>query len=182
MATYISMLRGINVGGHKKILMADLRALYKKLKFSNIESYIQSGNVVFDTESKTTPSELAQMIEQAITKKYGFDVPVIIRTPEEIEHVISSNPYRDELETDIKRVYVSFLATNPAAANLEKLKAFDFAPDQYHVEGQDIFLCYGDRASNSKMTNNFFENKLKVAATSRNWRTVNKLYEMATNS
>lgn len=174
MPTYISILRGINVSGQKKILMADLTELYKSLKFKNIVTYIQSGNVVFNTSIKSY-NEISAKIFKAIFKKYGFEIPVLVRTIAEIEKVIVENPFKSESE---ERLYVTFLDQMPVKENIGKLKTIDFPPDKFILNDKTIYLhclSYG----NTKLSNNFFENKLKVTATTRNWKTVNKLAEIA---
>ena len=127
MRKYISILRGINVGGNRKILMADLKALYKKLGFSEIVSYIQSGNVKFETNKKSSQKELGEQIKTAIHQQYGFDVPVLVRTKEELENTIANNPFHEEPDLDTAKLYVSFLADTPTAENLEKLNQLDFS-------------------------------------------------------
>ncbi len=176
MARYISILRGINVGGRRKILMADLKVLYKELGFSNVTTYIQSGNVAFDSP-KTESQKLSGKIKEAIDKTYGFDVPVIIRTAEEIKQAIAINPFLKG-EADIEGLFLAFLAEEPSKENLEKLKSIEFPEDKFEVIEKDVFIYCSGRFSDSKLTNNFFENKLKVAATTRNWKTVKKLHEI----
>lgn len=175
MQTYISILRGINVSGQKKIIMTDLVNLYEDLGFSDVVSYIQSGNVIFKTNQKTTGTKLAKTIEAKLSEKYGFDVPVIIRTLSELTKVIAANPFINEPEDSL---YVTFLSAAPNANNLEKLDDVSFLPDTFEIIDKEIFLSVASYG-NTKLSNNFFENKLKVTATTRNWKTVNKLVEMA---
>ncbi len=174
MKTYISILRGINVNGQKKILMQDLTELYQDLDFKEVVTYIQSGNVIFKTEKKFTDIKLAKLIEEKIAEKYNFHVPIIIRTYEDLQNVVLTNPFKNE---DIDSLYVTFLSNTPNALNLMKLDDANFLPDKFEVIGKEIFICvtsYG----NTKLSNNFFESKLKVIATTRNWKTVNKLIEI----
>src|SRR5690349_15767045 len=112
METFISILRGINVSGQKKIQMTDLKELYESLTFKDVTPFIQSGNVIF--KSKKSPDEkLAKKIEDAIHKRYGFDVPVIIRTVEEMQHTISANPFLQQKNIDVEKLHVTFLAEIP---------------------------------------------------------------------
>ncbi len=177
MARYISILRGINVGGRRKILMADLKLLYEELGFSNITTYIQSGNVAFDFPKTESQEKLSRKIKAAIDKTYGFDVPVITRTTQEIEQTIAINPFLKET-ADIKGLFLAFLTEEPSEENLGKLNGIEFPNDAFEVIGKNVYICCSGRFSDSKLTNNFFENKLKVAATTRNWKTVMKLQEM----
>jgi uncharacterized protein (DUF1697 family) len=179
MQTFISILRGINVSGQKKILMPDLKAIYENLKFRQIKTYIQSGNVVFKSDSKISDIQLARKIEKAIFAKYNFEVPVIIRTKEELEKILSQNPFTKEKNIDLKKLHVTFLSETPDKEKEAKIKEVDFAPDQFIIIGKEIYLHIPGSYGETKLSNKFFENKLKVSATTRNWNTVNKLFEMA---
>ena len=181
MTRYISILRGINVGGRRKILMADLKLLYKGLGFSNVTTYIQSGNVAFDFPKTESQAKLSGKIKEAIDKVYGFDVPVIIRTAAEIAQAIAINPFLKETD-DIEGLFLAFLAEEPSKENLEKAKSIEFLNDAFEVIGKNVFISCSGRFSDSKITNNFFENKLKVAATTRNWKTVKKLHEIGVDN
>ena len=175
MKTYISILRGINVSGQKKIIMTDLQALYESLNFKDVITYIQSGNVIFKTDKKYTAVKLAKLIEDKIASTYNFEVPVIIRTLEELKNVKSRNPYKKE---DVDSLYVTFLSNTPNAINLEKLDNVSFLPDKFEIIDKEIYLCVASYG-NTKLSNNFFESKLKVTATTRNLKTINILAELA---
>ena len=178
MQTYISILRGINVSGQKKILMADLKALYESLKFKDVITYIQSGNVIFKTTEKLSDKELAKKIETAIIKKYDFSVPVIIRSADEIKNVISANPFLKNKNINTEKLHVTFLADEPESIYLEAVNKLDFAPDKFVITGKEVFLYIPESYAETKLSNKFFENKLKVSATTRNWKTINKLMEL----
>lgn len=179
MTTYISILRGINVSGQKLIRMADLEKLYEGLGFSNILSYIQSGNVIFRTGLSVTVKELSVKIEEAIQQKYGFYVPVIIRTLEEMKEAIGSNPFLKGPGHPTEKLYITFLEDKPQLANIEKINHFDFLPDKFVIIEREVFLDCAGGYGTTRLSNTFFENKLKVKATTRNWNTVNKLVELA---
>ena len=176
--TFISILRGINVSGQKKILMADLKSLFEKLKFKEVATYIQSGNVIFKSDEKLSEREVAEKIEKAIIKKYNFHVPVIIRNEEEFKKIISSNVFTKEESIDTKGFHVVFLSDFPAKANVELIESIDFSPDKFIIKGKEIYLHISGSYGETKLSNSFFEKKLKVTATTRNWNTVNKLFEM----
>ncbi len=178
MAKYISILRGINVGGNRKILMKDLKSLYDGLGFLKVETYIQSGNVVFESDLKLSNADLEVKIEQAIIETFGFDVPVIIRTADEWVKSIVNNPFWKEKDVDIDRLHLTCLKEVPSQELLEKIKLFQFMPDRYEIIGKDVFIFCSAGYGTSKLTNPFFESKLKVSATTRNWKTVMKLHEM----
>lgn len=177
MKTYISILRGINVGGQKKIKMSDLQTLYENLHFTDVTTYIQSGNVIFSTND-TTIDSISKKIEQAIFKKYKFEVPVIIRTQEEMSEVLSSNPFLKQKDIDIERLYVTFLNEKPSQASVSALESLDYSPDKFSIKNKEIFLYCPNSYGKTKFNNNFFESKLKLQATTRNWNTVTTLVEM----
>lgn len=178
MHTFISILRGINVSGQKKILMADLKSLFESLKFSDVNTYIQSGNVSFKTKEKFSDIQLAGKIEKAIYKKYSFEVPVIIRNEDELKKITSSNPFLKEKGIDIKKLHVTFLSQIPGKAEIDSIDEVDYSPDRFAINGKEIYLHIPESYGETKLSNNFFEKKLKVKATTRNWNTVNQLLEM----
>ncbi|MCW3086125.1 MAG: hypothetical protein JWP12_3491 [Bacteroidetes bacterium] len=181
MKTYISILRGINVG-KKQVLMADLKKLYEGLKFKDITTYIQSGNVIFKAETKLSDTALAQKIEEVIFKKYAFEVPVIIRSADELATAIKINPFLKDKKINTEKLHVTFLSDVPEKANTESIKDLTFPPDQFVVLGKEVFIHCPESYGETKLSNKFFENKLKVSATTRNWNTVNKLLEMVVQS
>ncbi|WP_424493293.1 DUF1697 domain-containing protein [Salinimicrobium sp. GXAS 041] len=176
MTKYVAILRGINVGGKRKILMKDLKLLFEKLGFNEVQTYIQSGNVIFCGNEIISEVTISEEIEQAILEKFGFEVPVIIRTSDEFEKIYSENPFLPE--TDISRLHVTFLGDVPEDENEEKLKNLDFSPDSFRLIGKNIFIDCAGKYHKTKLSNQFFESKLKVKATTRNWKTVLKLLEM----
>ncbi|MCB0431010.1 MAG: DUF1697 domain-containing protein [Flavobacteriales bacterium] len=178
MPTYISILRGINVSGKNKIKMADLKSCYEKLGLDAVTTYIQSGNVVFRA-TKTTSGKLENMLTGGIHKTFGMDVPVIVRTPDEIQRVIKGNPFLPDKEIDTARLYVTFLQSLPASERLALLEDFSSPPDEFRIIGHEVYMHCPVSYGNSKLSNTFFENKLKVPATTRNWKTVNELMKMA---
>ena len=178
MTKYISILRGINVGGNRKILMKDLKSLIEKQGFSRVETYIQSGNVVFESDQKLSTADLDVKIQQAITETFGFDVPVIVRTADEWAKSIGNNPFWKEKEADIDRLHLTCLKDVPSPELLDKIKLFQYLPDRYEIIGKDVFIFCAAGYGTSRLTNPFFESKLKVPATTRNWKTVIKLHEM----
>ncbi|WP_291724980.1 DUF1697 domain-containing protein [Bernardetia sp.] len=180
MKTYISILRGINVGGKRKILMKDLKEIYQNLGFRNPVTYIQSGNVIFETDIEE--NKITKKIEQAILEKYGFEVPVIIRTREELLKIQSSNPFiqaeKDKLEL-LNHLHLTFLGDIPTTENIAKAEEIEEKiNDKFEVIEKDVFVFCEGKYHTSKLTNNFFEKKLKTKATTRNWKTIEKLAEL----
>lgn len=173
MKRYICILRGINVGGHRKILMKDLTLLLEKDKLENIKTYIQSGNISFDSTISSN-SKLEELITNRIKSEYGYDVPVIILTKEEIDLTINNFPYNDE---DNK--HVTFLQTKPSKELVSKLQLKEYNSEDFIINGKVIYLNTVEKYHQSKLSNNLFEKQLKVSATTRNWKTVKKLKELA---
>jgi uncharacterized protein (DUF1697 family) len=180
MPGFISILRGINVSGQKKILMKDLKLLYENLQLTEVKTYIQSGNVVFNMNQEINETALCKKIEAAIFKKYAFEVPVIIRTKDEIQEIINNNPFLNEDTINIDKLHVTFLRDKPLNSNLKSIESLNYLPDRFKIAGREIFLYCPVNYGETKLSNKFFESKLKVSATTRNWKTVNMLFEMLT--
>ena len=178
MTTYISILRGINVSGQKKIRMEDLKALYETLSFRDVTTYIQSGNIIFTTSINIKISAIAEKIEQAIEGKYHFHVPVIIRTTDEMHQVLSSNPFLNEEGINREKLHVTFLEELPQSTKVIAIKESDFSPDRFRIIGKEVYLYCPGGYGNTKLSNTFFEKKLHVKATTRNWKSVGKLVEL----
>ncbi|MCX6244594.1 MAG: DUF1697 domain-containing protein [Bacteroidetes bacterium] len=176
--TCIALLRGINVGGQRMIKMNVLKTLFESLKLKNVNTYLQSGNVVFNSEPPDC-NELRKSIENKIREDLAFDVPVILRTADQLENILPNNPFLKGRNEDITRLYVTFLAEEPAADLLDKLNGLKSADDEFSVSGKEIFLFCPGGYGNTKFSNGFFESKLKVTATTRNWKTVTELVAMA---
>lgn len=175
---YITILRGINVGTGRKVPMADLKKLCEKLGLHDVQTYIQSGNVVFELPQPEAIPALEDRLQQAFSNSFGFDIPVIIRTADEWAESIAKNPFLKEENADIDRLHLTCLKDVPAAEQLEKIKAYQYLPDRYEIIGRDVFIYCAAGYGTSKLVNSFFESKLKTSATTRNWKTVMKLQEM----
>lgn len=178
MKTFIALLRGINVSGHKMIKMEDLRKMCASLKFVNARTYIQSGNIVFQVKQATV-SDLEKKISKGIKKDFGFEVPVLVLELLELKKVLKGNPFVNKRKEDISRLHVTFLGDEPGKENLLKIKDGNYGEDEFIVAGKIIYLFCPNSYGNSKLNNNFFENKLKTTATTRNWKTLNELVKMA---
>jgi len=179
MNKFISILRGINVSGQKKILMADLKAMYKALGFSSVITYIQSGNVIFETDIDDA-KQLATMIKNQIKKQTSFDVPIIIRSHKQIKSIIANCPYgKVDLEQDGTKTLVTFLSDTPNKTKITDLLNIVKAPETLFIEAQDVYLHCPNGYGKTKLSNVFLERKLGVQATTRNWKTLLKLDELA---
>ena len=174
--TYISLLRGINVSGQKIIKIDELKKMYESCGFRNVKSYIQSGNIIFETPSGT-PEKLVKMIEKRIKDLFSFDVTVIMRTPDEFEKITRVNPFAKT--KPVEKLYVTFLSETINERKTELLIKYKSDKEDFGLIGNELYLYYPDGAGRTKLTNNIIESKLGVKATTRNWNTVNKLFEMS---
>ena len=174
MPAYVALLRGINVGGARKVPMSDLRALFATLGHTGVQTYIQSGNVVFGAKAGT-PARVRSAIEKAIEAEFGFEVSVLLRTAADLAAVVKRNPYGAD-------AYVTFLDDSAAPARVKAIDAKEYAPDEFVVQGREIFVRCPNGYGRTKLNNTFFERKLATTATTRNWKTVTTLLEWARNA
>ena len=180
MTAYVALLRGINVSGKNKIAMAELRALVESLGYEGVQTYIQSGNVVFGSSVRRAAT-VQDAIAGAITRELGLDVTVLVRTAKEFDAVLASNPFLAS-GADPTKLHVTFLARAPTATAVRALGDVDRPPDEFVVTKREVFVHCPDGYGNTKLTNSFFEKRLGVAATTRNWRTVQTLTSLAKKS
>jgi len=179
---YISLLRGINVSGQKKVTMPDLKLLYATLGFKNVTTYIQSGNVIFDTSIKSKII-LKEKIEKSIAKKYKFHVPVEIRTSQELIKIIKQCPFDSvDIEKEGTKLLVTFLSSPPSKSRIIKILNYVNSPEKLVIKGTEAYLYCPNGYGKSKLSNNFLEKKLEVKATTRNWKSVQKLYELSAST
>lgn len=174
----IAILRGINVGGKRKVLMADLKILFQNMGYKNVSTYIQSGNVLFDVPGGDDNETSAKKLEEAIKRKFNFDVPVIVRTPDELECIVRQSPYCKSGE-DISQLHLTFLGTQPTVEKLNETNLYDASPDVFEIKGMQVFIRCEGSYHKSKLSNNFFEKHLNVNATTRNLKTILKLVELS---
>lgn len=180
MPVYLALLRGINVSGKKIIKMEDLRKLMGDAGYTNVKTYIQSGNIVFESTEKSK-GILAKAIEVLITEHYGFDVTVFVTDKTAVEQAIDNNPLiegREEEPSGFKKLYVTFLSDAPTPENMEKLSQAPIGDDLIALVGDILYFKLESKASDSKLSNNLIESKLKLKATTRNWNTTLKLLAM----
>jgi len=179
MNTYIALLRGINVSGHNKIKMTDLKQLFLNLGFQNIRTYIQSGNVLFQSDEKDI-SSFEKSIKTAIKKKFEYDIKVLVITKKIIQTAFTSNPFLKNKTSDITKLCVTFLSENPNTDGLQQLEEVaNKGEDEFKMKDKFLYLHCPTSFAKTKLTNNLIERKLKVDATSRNWKTITKLAELS---
>lgn len=172
----VALLRGINVGGKNKLPMKDLAAIFAKAGCGSVKTYIQSGNVVFTSPAGGCDG-LADNLSKMIDKQFGHRPPVVLRSLKEMEEVVRANPFTKD-GADEKALHVVFLADKPSTEAVKSLDPNRSPGDAFTVRGQDIYLKLGKGMGNTKLTNAFFDSKLKTISTARNWNTVQTLVEM----
>ena len=179
MVTYVSLLRGINVGRQKRIKMEALVDLYKSLGFKNIKTYLQSGNVIFNAAENI--KKLPNMIGEKIEKVFSFPVAVLLRMPIELQYIVNNNPFLEEKGFEPDKLYITFLSKAPTDSTLSQIKEIHEEWDKFVIIHKEIYIYCPNGYGITKFSNDFFERKLGVTATTRNWKTVNILFEIAKN-
>ncbi|MBK6504687.1 MAG: DUF1697 domain-containing protein [Ignavibacteria bacterium] len=175
MNRYVALLRGINVSGKNIMSMKALKELFVDVGMKNVTTYIQSGNVVFETESADN-SDISKKLETAISKVFGYEVPVIIRSKRELREIIVKNPFASE---DEKMLYITFLKENPDKEVLAELQGKNINNDEIRIIDKNAYLLIRNGYGNTKLSNAFIEKKMRADSTTRNIKTVKKLIELA---
>ncbi len=177
MTTFVSLFRGINVGGHQAIRMNELKDLHESLGLKDVVTYIQSGNVVFTSEDADL-AQLPRQIEDGFAQKFGFHVKVIVRTSAELSDIIANNPFQNQPMKESKWVVVMFLATHPDSTAQEDLQRTYVGPEELCIIGQELYIYYPHGIGRSKLSGTLIEKKLKTSGTGRNWNTILQLQKM----
>ena len=178
MKVIISLLRGINVGGHHKIKMDDLRSLYTKLGLRDVQTYVQSGNVVFRTSERNLAT-LAHRLEAAIEKKYGFHADIILRTTAELRSAVARSPFAKRRDIEPGKLLITFLHQPPDKEMTANILAVKPDPEELHLDGRELYVYFPNGAGRSKLFTSLTGKLLNKQGTGRNWNTVTKLLEMA---
>lgn len=178
MSVVISMLRGVNVGGHNKLKMDLLRALYASLGLPDAQTYIQSGNVVFRTGAKDL-APLSSRIQKGIERSFGFRPEVVLRTASEMRKVLASNPMAGRRDFDASKLLVTFLAGDPSPDARTRILGLNPDPEELWLHGRELYVHYPEGLGRSKLSPALIERTLKTSGTGRNWNTVVKLLEIA---
>lgn len=177
MPTYIALLRGINVSGQKIIKMADLKAYFEQGGCSAVQTYIQSGNVVFQ-HPEADIDGLRKLLESHLNQCLGYAVPTLLRTHAQLSEVVEGNPYPTDWPEFGKKMYVCFFESAPSEAGIEAIRPYTNEDERLEVRGMHGYTYYAVGLGKSKLTNAIIERKLGMA-TMRNWNTVNTLLEMS---
>ena len=178
MTVVISMLRGVNVGGHNKIKMEALRALYESLKLRDAQTHVQSGNVIFRTDERDM-LRLGKRIEDGIERKFGFRPDVILRTAAEMREVVARNPFAKRRGIEPGKLLVSFLASDPGEEGREKIRQMKSDPEELRIEGRELYIYFPNGMGRTKLQWAGLGKMLKTPVTGRNWNSVTKMLEMA---
>jgi uncharacterized protein (DUF1697 family) len=179
MPVFVSLLRGVNVGGHHEIKMSALQDLYGSIGLRHVTTFIRSGNIIFQTPERD-PSSLEILLEKSIEEKFGIGIAVIIRSPARLARIVRQCPYARRKGIDINRLAVSFLKSRPVPAFIRAMKALPLKNnDEYVVSGDVIYLHCPRGFARTGLTGAFFERHLHTTATARNWKTTLALTEMS---
>lgn len=180
MKKYIALLRAINVGGHRKIKIQDLRDMFETMGFDHVQTYIQSGNVIFDSD-ENDPKKLSQSIEEQIKSDFDHEVPVMIRTHGQFKNIIDQNPF-DGQSDDCFKLYITFFLETPSNEKQQELKDLSNDIEIFDFVNGELFSLI-DKKTDQKVnfSNNFVEKIAGIPGTVRNWKSVNKIFEMANN-
>jgi len=175
---HFALIRGINVGGHKKIAMSALREMLTKLGFDDVQSLLQSGNLVFRSGNQTE-SQLERLLETETEKRLGVQAAFFVRTPEELKNAVARNPFPEEAKRDPGHLLVMFLKDAPDKKSVEALQAAIVGSEIVRADGRNAYIVYPDGIGTSRLTNAVIEKKLGTRGTGRNWNTILKLAAIA---
>ena len=172
---YVALLRGVNVGGRNKLPMADLRDIFAEAGCAAVQTYIQSGNVVFEA-TQDLAERVPEIVTLVIRRRFDIETAVIVRSREELRQVADSNPF--DTSGDPRLLHVAFLQDTPGAESVTRLDPDRSPPDAFAVRGRNVYLHYPNGVARSKLTNEYLAAQLQTVSTTRNWRTVLTLLEM----
>lgn len=178
MPVVICMLRGVNVGGHNMIKMDALRSLCESLELQNAQTYVQSGNVVFNTKEKDI-SRLSKRIAAEIEGQFNFRPEVMLRTTSDLREVISKNPFAKRPDIEPGKLLVFFLASDPGPEARKKVLQIKTDPEELHINGSELYIYFPNGVGKTKLSFPLIDRILKTQGTGRNWNTVTKLLEIA---
>lgn len=178
MPVLISMLRGVNVGGHNRVKMDALRAVYASLKCEDVRTYVQSGNVIFRTKEKNT-LPFAKKIQDAIEREFGFRPQIILRTCDEMRAALAANPFAGRRDVEPGKLLITFLAAEPGPGAEAALASLKPHKEELHLKGRELYIYFPDGAGKSKLPWSSVEKFLKVTGTARNLNSVIKMLEIA---
>jgi uncharacterized protein (DUF1697 family) len=177
MTTHLALLRGINVSGHNMIKMEALQKMLENMGFTNVKTYIQTGNV-FVTTPEENAAAVGFHIKQEIFKAFGHDVPVVVIAKDNLLACLKNNPFLKETAVDTKKLYVAFVSTELKPERIHDLKMSAVKPDEVHIDTSRIYIKYAVSAGKTRLDQKYIEKRLNLTATIRNWNTVTNLLNM----
>lgn len=177
MTTHLALLRGINVSGHNMIKMEALKSTLEAIGFQNVQTYIQSGNVLLDSDEENAAA-VGFTIKQEIFKTFGHEVPVVVIGKLDLEACFKNNPFLTEAAVDFKKLYVAFVSATLRSDSMNDLKMSQVKPDEAFIDTSRIYIKYAVGAGKTRLDQKYIEKKLNVTATIRNWNTVTQLLKM----
>jgi len=179
MHTLVAFLRGVNMTGHNSLKMTGLSDLFREIGLVDPETYIQSGNVIFRCKDAIPVTDIASMIEKAILEKFNYDVPAMVRTVDEMRKIAIENQLTGEKDFDPSRMAVLFLHEKPGNDQTKKLKGIDYPPDKFYISGSEIYIYCPNGFGKTRLYTNFFEKKLGIKGTARNWKTFKTILQIS---
>lgn len=181
MAHWVCLLRAVNLGARNKVPMPALREALSEAGFTEVRTYVQSGNIVLSS-GHPSPRTVSDVVRGLVRERFDVDQPVVVRTAEQIQRLVESNPYPEAASQRPKLLHVHFLVAAPAPTAVERVHADELTRDVVRIIGEDMYVDYVDAVHGSKLTPAYFERRLGVAGTARNWRTVLALAEMTADA
>ncbi len=182
MIRYVAFLRAINVGGHKGIKMSDLRQMFESIGLARVSTYIQTGNVIFESPESRT-ERLEDHIEKRLHQALGYEVATFLRTTSEVAAIADYRPFtRTQLADEHRTLYITFLREAPDRQRQRAALALSTEVDEYHFKGRELFTLHDQQAAKSPFSNTLIEKTLGVSATTRNRTTVSKIAKLMTES
>ncbi len=173
MQAYVALLRGVNLGAHNRVAMADLRRVLAEAGFSEVATHLQSGNAIFGARQRSAAA-VERVVEEVLRAQLGLDIDVMVRTPAELAAVVEGTPYPPG-----KTLYVGFLKSEPAAEAAAALDSARFEPERFELRGRELYLHYPNGYGRTKMNGAYFERVLERPVTVRNWNVTSALAELA---
>jgi len=178
MPVLISLLRGINVGGNKMVKMDALRAVYESLGLRDVQTWLNSGNVVFQAGAADL-ARLSKRIEAAIERTFDFHCDVILRTTSDLRDVIARNPFAARRDINPSRLLVTFLPSDPGEQARNQVRGMKTDPEELWIDGREFYIYFPDGMARPSLSIEVIEKALKISGTGRNWNTTRKLLEIA---
>jgi uncharacterized protein (DUF1697 family) len=173
---HVALLRGVNLGGKNKLPMKELVLMFTEAGCHNVTTYIQSGNVIFSAVPAVA-ARIPALISAQIGKRFDFQTQIVLRTGEQLREIVSNNPFMKAGAAE-ETLHVLFLADLPNSHDIDQLDADRSRPDEFIMHGREVYLRLPHGVARTKLTNNYFDSKLRTTSTGRNWRTVIKLSEL----